>query len=138
LQGFFTEDELVEVMRAMGGNPTPQEVEAVMFELDANSDRAIDFGEFMAKFWVRRDLSAGSRGWLHARTAPQWKTQRRVWRTTPCARLRLVLQDCLSDREIVGVFNQLGILHEPGKEGPPPVAEEKPITMTALERCFAV
>ncbi len=53
VQGFFTADELMEVMTAMGGRqPTMPEVEGVLYEMDANSDRMVDFAEFLSKFYV--------------------------------------------------------------------------------------
>lgn len=63
LQGFFSADELAEVMRAMGGNPTPAELDAVMYELDANNDRNVDFAEFLAKFYVSGEVQQGAQSW---------------------------------------------------------------------------
>lgn len=51
-KGYFTKDELFFIMESMGGSPTPQELDAVMFELDSNNDHVVDFPEFLAKFYV--------------------------------------------------------------------------------------
>lgn len=37
----------------MGGSPTMQELDAVMYELDSNGDHMVDFPEFLTKFMVR-------------------------------------------------------------------------------------
>ena len=39
----------------MGGSPTPQELDAVMFELDSNGDAVVDFPEFLTKFFTAMD-----------------------------------------------------------------------------------
>lgn len=49
-KGYFTKDELFFVMEAMGGSPTLQELDAVMYELDSNGDHVVDFPEFLTKF----------------------------------------------------------------------------------------
>lgn len=51
-KGYFTKDELFFIMESMGGSPTPQELDAVMFELDSDNDQYVDFPEFLAKFYV--------------------------------------------------------------------------------------
>jgi Ca2+-binding EF-hand superfamily protein len=45
VQGYFSANELMDVMKAMGGNPSPEEVQAVLYELDANGDHLVDFPE---------------------------------------------------------------------------------------------
>ncbi|GIL81391.1 hypothetical protein Vretimale_1057 [Volvox reticuliferus] len=42
-------------MEAMGGSPTPQELDAVMYELDSNGDSVVDFPEFLTKFLTATD-----------------------------------------------------------------------------------
>lgn len=51
-KGFFTRDELFEVMKAMGGDPTAQELESVLYELDADGNQCVDFAEFLSKFYT--------------------------------------------------------------------------------------
>ena len=51
-KGMITMDELFEIMSVMGGNPTDQQLQEAMYELDANNDGSIDFPEFMTKFMV--------------------------------------------------------------------------------------
>ncbi|EFJ52541.1 calmodulin-like protein CamC, partial [Volvox carteri f. nagariensis] len=54
-KGYFTKDDLFFVMEAMGGSPTPQELDAVMYELDSNGDSVVDFPEFLTKFLTATD-----------------------------------------------------------------------------------
>ncbi|KAG2487409.1 hypothetical protein HYH03_013978 [Edaphochlamys debaryana] len=54
-KGYFTKDDLFFVMEAMGGSPTPQELDAVMYELDSNGDSMVDFPEFLTKFLTATD-----------------------------------------------------------------------------------
>jgi hypothetical protein len=55
-KGYFTKDELFFVMEAMGGSPTLQELDAVMYELDSNGDHVVDFPEFLTKFMVSQHV----------------------------------------------------------------------------------
>mmetsp|Transcript_35629 Transcript_35629/g.79236 ORF Transcript_35629/g.79236 Transcript_35629/m.79236 type:complete len:578 (-) Transcript_35629:613-2346(-) len=49
-KGYFSKEELYTVMKAMGGDPTPQELEAVLNELDCSGDGNVDFGEFLTRY----------------------------------------------------------------------------------------
>merc|ERR1712098_965944 len=54
-QDYLLADDIGEVMRAMGFRPTPEELEALIEEIDEDGSGAIEFGEFAqlcAKFLV--------------------------------------------------------------------------------------
>eukprot|EP00193_Tetraselmis_chui_P004224 CAMPEP_0177754182 /NCGR_PEP_ID=MMETSP0491_2-20121128/1870_1 /TAXON_ID=63592 /ORGANISM="Tetraselmis chuii, Strain PLY429" /LENGTH=234 /DNA_ID=CAMNT_0019269543 /DNA_START=499 /DNA_END=1203 /DNA_ORIENTATION=+ len=48
--GCISGDELASVMRALGQNPTPEEIEDMMNGIDDNSDGEIDFNEFLSLY----------------------------------------------------------------------------------------
>ena len=45
--GKITNDEIANVMRSLGQNPTDQEVEDMIMEIDQDGDGEVDFGEFL-------------------------------------------------------------------------------------------
>ena len=52
--------ELITVLRALGNNPTPEEIEQMIIEVDEDGSGTIDFGEFlemMAKKLTRINIS---------------------------------------------------------------------------------
>ena len=132
-KGYFTKDELFFVMEAMGGSPTLQELDAVMYELDSNGDHVVDFPEFLTKFMVSQT------GGVSVQAAADRQTDMLTDRHVPVAGFDMdnrclphsCLQTATSEEDLMNVFEQLAIQEGEGDSN-------RFVTITAVARSFQV